>query len=91
MSAATSKGLAATRIAEAIVQEVSGVSDASCVLVSQIGRRIDDPAVCDVRLSFDRGGHIPDVQETVCDLVVTELGRFHELRGALVDGRLSLF
>src|SRR5207302_8249309 len=42
--------LTATRIAEQTVSKVTGVTGASCVLVSQIGRRIDDPQLVDMHL-----------------------------------------
>jgi S-adenosylmethionine synthetase len=40
-------------IAEDLVAELSGVNEATCHLVSQIGRPVDDPQLADVRLRTD--------------------------------------
>lgn len=47
--------LAATEIASRAVREVAWVAEASCVLVSRIGRPIDDPQVIDLRIALESG------------------------------------
>jgi S-adenosylmethionine synthetase len=75
--------LAAVRIARSVVEHVTGVADASCILVSQIGRPIDDPDVAHVRLVIDPSRRIEELEGIVRDLVRAELGNIQELGGVL--------
>lgn len=79
--------LAAGRIADSIVKNGSGIADASCVLVSQIGRPIDDPALADVVLRLEPGSEPGIVQATVREIVSAHLGRFEELRQEILSGK----
>jgi S-adenosylmethionine synthetase len=83
--------LAAGRIAAAIVARMAGARDASCVLVSEIGRPIDDPALADVELGpgWEVAGQ--DREPSVRAIVIEELARVGEVREALLDGRAGVY
>jgi S-adenosylmethionine synthetase len=80
--------LLAGRIAAAVTDDVPGVSDAECLLASEIGRTIADPRVVDVRLGCDDA--VPLV-ESVKDVVRSELEQLPRLRELLFDGRMPLY
>jgi S-adenosylmethionine synthetase len=62
---------------------------ASCVLVSQIGRAIDDPQLVDIGLATEL--ELATLRTPVLDRVRRELGRFDELRAELLAGRIALY
>jgi S-adenosylmethionine synthetase len=83
--------LVASRIAAAITAEIPDVSDAACLLVSQIGRPVTDPQMVDVRMAF-KGSMSPEaVQGSVGEIVRSELGRLDELRDALIEEVVSVY
>lgn len=82
--------LAADRIAGTLVAQIPGVRGATCVLVSQIGRPLDDPQVADVRLSLN-GTEIDGLRAEVELVVRDQLERLPELRRELLEERLGVY
>lgn len=82
--------LVADRIAKGIVGDVAAVRGAACVLVSQIGRPIDDPQVVDVRLAMNEPRCSDGVRAKVAAVVRDQLGRLPELRQELIEERLTV-
>jgi S-adenosylmethionine synthetase len=83
--------LTATAIAAAITGQIPTVVDATCVLVSQIGRPVDDPKVVDVRLTLVQGARLDDVTAAAGNVVREELARLPELRKRLLDGQVRVY
>jgi S-adenosylmethionine synthetase len=83
--------LACGRIARAITMRLPDVTDAACVLVSQIGRPVTDPQMADVRVSPERGTNAQAIRRIVEEIVHSELDRMDELREGLLDGRLTVY
>jgi S-adenosylmethionine synthetase len=83
--------LAARRIAAAVVRDLDRVAEASCTLVSQIGRPVDDPVVVDVALRRD--GHRPaeELAAPVGELVRRELGLLGALCEELLRGEVAVY
>lgn len=81
----------AGRVAEALVSELPGVLDATCVLVSRIGRAVADPYIADVRLALGDPDSFGMLERRATDLVQGELGRVGELRQGLLDGRIIVY
>jgi len=81
--------LLAMRIAADIAASVPGVEDASCIIVSQIGRPIDDPQVVDVGLI---GQAKPTaVERRVTEIVKTALQQLPTMRDELLAERLAVY
>ena len=80
----------AGRIAEGVAQALPEVPDVGCLMVSRIGRRVDDPACIDVALA---GVDTPSARErsAVEGVVTAELGRLEALRADLLAGRVRLY
>lgn len=74
----------ATRLASS-----AEASAASCLMVSQIGRPVDDPQLVDVRLKPESDSEKARV--TAQDIVLDELQRFDELEADLIAGRKTLY
>jgi S-adenosylmethionine synthetase len=76
--------LLANRITATITQDIPRITDAECVLVSEIGRVLSDPRVVEVRLwADDRGHELPD---RVAEIVRSELEGIPDLRDAILNG-----
>jgi len=80
--------LLAGLLAEDLVAELSGVSEATCHLVSRIGRPVDDPRVVDVRLRADDPAAAEAVQ--VEPIVRRHLERATSLWQELASGAIEL-
>ncbi|HME69079.1 MAG TPA: methionine adenosyltransferase [Myxococcota bacterium] len=82
--------LVADKIAGVLVAELPGVRGAACVLVSQIGRPLDDPQLADVRLLLN--GTPSEGLRAAVELVVRDqLARLPELRRELLEERLAVY
>ena len=85
--------LVAERIASSITTDLRGIEDATCVMVSEIGRPVDDPQVIDIALvAKDAPAPLPTtVRAAVADITRAQLGRLHALRDELLAERLTLY
>jgi len=63
-------------IAERVVEEVEEVKEAYCFIVSQIGKPINEPQVCDVKIRTDRS--IKGIAEEVKRIAQEELDTMPE-------------
>ena len=84
-------GLAAGRIASSVIKELGGVEDAACVMVSQIGRPVNDPQVVDIGLVAEGAPSSSDLRTAVADIVRWQLDQMSGLRDELLAGRLTLY
>jgi S-adenosylmethionine synthetase len=82
--------LVAQQISASIASEL-GVSDATCVLVSQIGRAINDPQVADVSLSPSATETAETTVSRVREIVHSHLSRLNLLRDALLAGEITVY
>ncbi len=81
--------LVGMRIAAAIATTLHGVDDASCILVSQIGRPIDDPQIVDVGLVASTALNV--LERAATEIVHAELGRLRAIGDELLAERLSVY
>ena len=79
------------RIAAALVEHVTGVRSASCLLVSRIGHPIDDPQLVDVGIEIGESQAIDSIRAQIDDVARDQLQRFPEVRADLLAGRVTLF
>jgi S-adenosylmethionine synthetase len=82
--------LAAGLIAASLVEELPGVSEAECRLVSRIGQPVADPQVADVRLRCARGGDAAGRSAAAREIVRRHLDRIGAYAGELVEGTLAI-
>jgi S-adenosylmethionine synthetase len=82
--------LAAQRLSQNLVDRLPDVSDATCRLVSRIGRPVDQPMIVDVELVI-APDHLASVLEPAEQLVRAGLGDLGGLRRALLEGRLRVY
>jgi S-adenosylmethionine synthetase len=83
--------LAAIGIAAEATRSVPGVRGACCVLVSQIGRPIDDPQIADVCLALEPKNLVDSVTGRIRDVVNEQLQQFPRLQAALLEGTVSVY
>jgi len=70
---------AANHIASALVAEVAGVSEAECLLVSQIGTPIDRPRLVHLRVRCDEKTSPPSIEDKIRWVAERYLARIPEL------------
>jgi len=81
--------LCAGLLAQALVDEIDGIDEAECVLVSRIGHPIDDPQLAELRIHCDAApGERPFVQ--AAELAREQIRAIPTLWRELLDGRLAL-
>lgn len=81
--------VAAQRIAETLVS-TPAIRSAECILVSEIGRSVEDPQVVDVKLKTD-GTEPERLRDQVRDAVHAELARLDGLWREILAGSVSLY
>jgi S-adenosylmethionine synthetase len=75
----------AGRIAQALVQELDGVVEAYCYLVSRIGQRIDEPQAVDVKLRLASGAELPALTASAQELVRAHLSALPQMWRELLE------
>lgn len=83
--------VAATRIAQALAAALPHARDVCCVLVSQIGRPVDDPHVAEIAVEFGAALDVEDVRGAVERMVGDQLARLPEICDDLIAGKLDVF
>jgi len=70
---------AANHLANSLVSEVPGLSEAECHLLSQIGRPIDKPRAIHLRIKCDEGTLSPGTEDKIRIIAEREIARIPEL------------
>jgi len=83
--------VAAQEIARSVVAELAPVRRAECLLVSQIGAPITEPAVAELRCELARGEALRDVRGSIEAVVARELAALPGRLEDFVHGRVALF
>jgi S-adenosylmethionine synthetase len=83
--------IVARRVAETLVEEIEGVSEAYCYLVSRIGSPITQPQVADLRLAMRDGVAISTVTARAEQIVRDQLSAIDRIRQELVDGLITVY
>lgn len=84
--------LLAIRIANDIAKECGGdVYEANVRIVSQIGRRIDDPQVASVELVLAPGSNYPKIKKEAERITDEWLASIHKIREMIIKDEISVF
>jgi len=83
--------LLSTRIAETVVDEVTGIRDFRVRLLSQIGRPIDRPHVADAFVVTDDGVDLADIEADIEAIVDRELAAVTDVTRDVIEGDLRTF
>jgi len=83
--------LAAGRIAENIVAEISAVTDAQCCLVSQIGRQVTDPDIANVQVRTIEGVDVEEVAPMTGEIVRSQLSQIGSFWREMIDGTVEVY
>ncbi|WP_299335873.1 methionine adenosyltransferase [Haloplanus sp.] len=83
--------LLSTQVAEAVVDEVSGIRDFRVRLLSQIGRPIDRPHVADAFVVTEDGVTLSDIETDIEAIVDNELADVTSITRQVVNGDLRTF
>jgi len=81
----------APRIAGAVVAELPGVEEASCLVVSRIGRPITEPQVFEVAVRLADPQALPTLAPRIASVARAELARLPALWREAIDGRLQVW
>lgn len=81
--------VAATRIAEALLSGIEGVTEAQVLLVSRIGTPIEEPQVVHVRLRAQAAGRIAELEPRAREITRHHLGEIGSLWELLLTRNLA--
>lgn len=81
----------AQRIAASIVGEITGVEEACCSLLSQIGRPIDDPQLVDVRVRMGDPAALDAMRPRIAELTRSHMERAVTLWHEVIAGTVRLW
>ena len=81
----------AHRIAEAIIDEIPEVAAAECFLVSQIGRRLDDPLLAQVTVMPAEGVSVTDLKVAIAGVVRDHLDHVQELWHQFLERSITVY
>jgi S-adenosylmethionine synthetase len=80
----------AQQIAETLVNEIDGIEEAYCYLVSRIGSPVNQPQVVDLRLVMAGGISADTVQSRVEEIVQDKLNSSSLIQQDLISGAISI-
>jgi S-adenosylmethionine synthetase len=83
--------VAAHRMAARLVDTVAGIAAAECFLVSQIGCRIEEPHMTNVRVRLRDGVALADVDSRVIEVVHDELREMPSLWRRVLRGEIAMY
>jgi len=83
--------LLSTEIAQAVVDEVDGISDLRIRVLSQIGRPIDHPHVADAFVKTEPGVELAAIEDDIEAIVDRELADVTDVTRRVIDGELTTF
>lgn len=83
--------IAAGRIAAGLVERLSPVRRAHCLLVSRIGHPVSDPALANVELELADGASATDMRSDVEQVVREQLAALDGLYRDVVDGAVGVY
>jgi len=81
--------LAASLIAQSLIDAMPELREAHCILVSRIGHPISEPQVVDLRLRRADGGPAEDLASSASGIARDELASLPGLADQLLDGTLT--
>jgi S-adenosylmethionine synthetase len=82
--------IAANRMAAAIVDEVAGVSDAECYLVSRIGAPVDKPSIVHLRVRSKEGGLTTEIRQRSASIAEREIAAIPDLWRSFLLGQIPV-
>jgi S-adenosylmethionine synthetase len=83
--------VAAHRIAQALVTDLSALTEAHCMLVSAIGAPIDQPQAVDIGVRLAEGAAIDDVKPRVSEIVSGHLATLNDLWCESIRGAIPVW
>lgn len=81
--------LVAGLIAHALVEEIPGVVEAQCFLVSEIGRPINEPQAVDIRLRVRDPSRLPDSGHQAQEIAADQVSRLDQMWSQSLSGEIG--
>lgn len=81
--------IAASLIADALVQELPEVLEAQCWLMSRIGQPVNDPALADIKIRLSEGIPLAKVKPAARAIVQAVMAHLSEIPGRLVTAEIA--
>ena len=78
------------RIADHVVEQVSGVKEIYIWLVSNIGEPINEPAVCNAQVIPSEGADLKEIKPQIQEVMVYELDHLDEFCNDLATGKINI-
>ncbi len=78
------------RIADRVMDEVSGVKETYVWLLSQIGKPINEPSVVSAQIIPENGIELKSVSKLIDEIIADEFDHLHEFCRDLAEGKITL-
>jgi S-adenosylmethionine synthetase len=78
-------------VANAIVNDITDVASATCLLVSRIGRPVEQPELVDVRVRTLGYRSLDELRPRIDAIIEDELGKIPELWRRFVRGEICVY
>jgi S-adenosylmethionine synthetase len=83
--------LLSNEISDSLVQQVEDVTSVRMRLLSQIGRRIDEPHLADAQIRTADGVSVDEVEAEARDVIAAELDDVTDVTRRIIEGDLTTF
>lgn len=83
--------LVSTRMAGDIAKEVSGIREVNIMILSQIGRPIDQPKACGIQLILENGTGLESVKSKVGEIADRHLENIKLITDLVIKGEICTF
>jgi S-adenosylmethionine synthetase len=78
------------RIADRVMDEVSGIKETYVWLLSQIGKPINEPSVVSAQIIPENGIELKTVSKLIDEIIADEFDHLHEFCRDLAEGKITL-
>ena len=78
------------RIANRVMDDVTGVKEVYVWLLSQIGKPINDPNVISAQIIPEKGVELKHVSSSIDEIISDEFDHLHEFCRDLAEGKITL-
>ncbi len=78
------------RIADRVMDEVSGIKETYVWLLSQIGKPINEPSVVSAQIIPENGIELKSVSKLIDEIIADEFDHLHEFCRDLAEGKITL-
>jgi S-adenosylmethionine synthetase len=83
--------LLSNEITKEVVSDVEGVQNIDMIILSQIGKPIDQPRTATAHIQTEEGYSVDDVEDDVAKIIDKWLANITDIKDFMLEGKLRTF